>query len=1264
MEFDPRNFSMLTVAQPGIPYVKDISVAGQPRAVMLKVKLVDLRELEEYQRLAAHVRGYDERTKQKQQGFREFMPQLSSNRDGNGAFTMGLTVVNNNYIAPKAYLATSQAVSSGLLAWNQEFLALVGEVGAKAMKDTFQPPYLKLSAIRKHYVNTPCFGRDDKAQSFFNTVQINCSTVTNQVGGTAGGIHTDGVDCAASYFFSINCSVVRGSTDLGWFWFPNLDLIVPVRPGFGLIFQGIEEHTGTPLQVDTYDPSAIPCEYREETRFNIIAYLKKMMMDGSMQMNFKGEVVSGNPNCTVWEHAHACFGSMVAYHGWRERILVNLIRDTCRELYDTDELGITLDRQHLLNAIQYKMEEDDDVFFTSKSFADFESVRRRCLTRLHNIRTMVLATVSKPFSRMDREEESQELALEGVAGEAYCPSSEGNGSDSDSASESDASDSSSHRRKRARLDLSTASSCPSLLGNLQHDTQPLPSAVQHPAEVSLAAVEHSDLPPGPTGSATTSDMAVVQHASGVSVPGDIPAAVRPPSESSVIDIGRPSTAPASPSLLDCFLQSVDADELEIKTEELQQSPIREMNLNKGFRTLELLPRMDAIAGLTPADRIRTCMAYSHAFFLFQNKYQTANLLFQGFRANFLNLLIEFIEVMDDKSLNIWSDPTTILPHGSLALALHKAIDAQFDTWDQERINGITPHSDLRINAREMLGADFDETVHVNVQLSPRTDIRNQPNRSTESKGKILEDVIYGLCFHRPVNQFLRSLGSRQRKVTGYMNQVPGGKNRSKNLILSRTKLLRALQSFVCGTTDQASFWGFTMIPEILGFAFTHESAERVKDDSIQRLLDGLSSPFHLRLLESIRTHAQAYARHMSSLGSFPNRGGRGLPTHEFRALPAIEPTYSQRTAMTSGRKRKTATSIEGNPAATAEGTRLRASLDFAPSPAILDATNLSGFDRLLFEYLGHSLEVGRTILERSRKQDKLLKQWSRSQRASMQLPTFSDPLLALHIEKSASVWCPGDKYIIFRRHGPSMRLIGRTYAFDQNVRLLDSGDRIIFLWRLFLWRMYAFGKESRIVKVAQLKDLDGWRDMCSKKKKVKGNVMAYPQFRITPPEKQLDVFTKVWRSLPLLLRILSTDPIPSFAAVRDAVAALQIPYTPLHGLVTWLLVCDLSEFGFCHPPTSQDLAEKIGVPTVDNTSGGSGGAGPGTAFAVIAKERDTEIPLSSIEQVGEMLERVGKAFVEAYGHEWTNIMGRSFNMADMEHALCKITREWKGQGRQ
>src|SRR6266480_2196545 len=135
----------------------------------------------------------------------------------------------------------------------QQFHIFLGKLAGRIMPLCMNEEYVDFCKQRKATFNVPCFGEEFDSQAFFTSSQINCSTSTLHVGRIAGGIHSDSQDCTTSYSMLINLSVIRDSSDLGYFWFPNLDLMVPIRVKQIIIFQGIKEHTGTPMSIDRTD---------------------------------------------------------------------------------------------------------------------------------------------------------------------------------------------------------------------------------------------------------------------------------------------------------------------------------------------------------------------------------------------------------------------------------------------------------------------------------------------------------------------------------------------------------------------------------------------------------------------------------------------------------------------------------------------------------------------------------------------------------------------------------------------------------------------------------------------------------------------------------------------------------------------------------------------------------------------------------------------------------------------------------------------------
>lgn len=149
---------------------------------------------------------------------------------------------------------------------------LLGDLAGRAMNLAMSKGYLDFCQQRQYFINPPFFGPLAAGQRFFTNSQVNCNTIgISHVQGTAGRIHDD-PDCPISYSLSINLSVVWPTTDLRYFWFPNLDVIVPLRPLQILIFQGVEKHTGTAAKPALGATTSIPHGYMEEVRYKVICY--------------------------------------------------------------------------------------------------------------------------------------------------------------------------------------------------------------------------------------------------------------------------------------------------------------------------------------------------------------------------------------------------------------------------------------------------------------------------------------------------------------------------------------------------------------------------------------------------------------------------------------------------------------------------------------------------------------------------------------------------------------------------------------------------------------------------------------------------------------------------------------------------------------------------------------------------------------------------------------------------------------------------------
>lgn len=142
---------------------------------------------------------------------------MTGNRDGiQSAYTTGLTSINgSHYIAPVKHCYGD----SPHVEWLQQYHLLLGDVVGPAMVAAMNSSYLEFCNTRWRILNTSCFGRLRDTQSYFTQTQINVSSTKSHVGGTAGDVHTDNMDCSISYSMTINLLNIQFTTFPGYFCF-------------------------------------------------------------------------------------------------------------------------------------------------------------------------------------------------------------------------------------------------------------------------------------------------------------------------------------------------------------------------------------------------------------------------------------------------------------------------------------------------------------------------------------------------------------------------------------------------------------------------------------------------------------------------------------------------------------------------------------------------------------------------------------------------------------------------------------------------------------------------------------------------------------------------------------------------------------------------------------------------------------------------------------------------------------------------------------
>ena len=98
--------------------------------------------------------------------------------------------------------------------------------------------------------------------------------------------------------------------------------------------------------------------------------------------------------------------------------------------------------------------------------------------------------------------------------------------------------------------------------------------------------------------------------------------------------------------------------------------------------------------------------------------------------------------------------------------------------------------------------------------------------------------------------------------------------------------------------------------------------------------------------------------------------------------------------------------------------------------------------------------------------------------------------------------------------------------------------------------------------------------------------------------------------------------LPSFQSTPSFIGKIDIPYIRPGGLIHWLLVCDLVEFGFCLPPMGLDLVQKLGGVPIQCSVKAKGGNGAIQAFEQIQEETGIQMTYSTSEALEESLDLI------------------------------------------
>ncbi|KAH6665646.1 hypothetical protein B0J14DRAFT_643465 [Halenospora varia] len=274
-----------------------------------------------------------------------------------------------------------------------------------------------------------------------------------------------------------------------------------------------------------------------------------------------------------------------------------------------------------------------------------------------------------------------------------------------------------------------------------------------------------------------------------------------------------------------------------------------------------------------------------------------------------------------------------------------------------------------------------------------------------------------------------------------------------------------------------------------------------------------------------------------------------------------------------------------------------------------------------------------------------------------------------YITKALSNDLHRDKLFALRKTGSSMKYIHS--ALPPPISPTATSKSI---FQLCIWRTFAFGNADFLEKLTlfttpETQDEETESDFEAINTMIqtfgapgttKILLPAYGQLSIIKA-KVPSMLSKLWSFAQELSSSLSPkSPLLSFAEVQKRLLEKEIPTIGANGLLVWVLICDLSEYGLCSPPTPKDLAVHIIPPNPKK----KGPSGPTKGLQLVAERNDVTAPLGSIEELALVFEEVMKAWEQMESKEIKELVarceelqGRVLNMADLEHGLCKIARE-------
>ncbi|KAH0610907.1 uncharacterized protein H6S33_011334 [Morchella sextelata] len=388
--FNPCDYPDLHIAVSGQPHYRQLlddnnQVIGEWFKFMYLDqsdigKFNDPEILRLHKNLAEHVRGnFDYGLQKWESGFQKFDHDMTGNRDGpNTAYTTGIALQGSYAAAPAVHSTWEKTKDPEFMQWLAKFHCILGDLGGRVMSTVMDDVYNQFTKERHERYNPPFFGPSTGSQTYFTSSQINRSTNTMRLQGTAAGVHCDSTDDELSFSLALNVSVIKDSTSLGYFWFPDFDTLIPVKPMSMIIFQGIEEHTGMPMVLDNNDSSSLPFGYTEDTRFNIICYPKGPTMKNTTYRNYGSFVNSAPERPNLMADALSSFGGKENYDTWRAREILRVNIPNIKNIFGR-HIAINIDAEAQYNSISFP-DNDSQYTLTPYSVSANNSVEVENLT--------------------------------------------------------------------------------------------------------------------------------------------------------------------------------------------------------------------------------------------------------------------------------------------------------------------------------------------------------------------------------------------------------------------------------------------------------------------------------------------------------------------------------------------------------------------------------------------------------------------------------------------------------------------------------------------------------------------------------------------------------------------------------------------------------------------------------------------------------------------------------------------------------------------